>query len=118
MADGAVAQVDGVVGRGDDAFIPFALDDDQGDEVVIALGESRGEGARNGAYQLFEFWMGDTGFSPAGEVDSVGGLGDSSGRGDLVGRPGAGWGRGGCLGRAGIVGGGVGLDGSRHDSLY
>lgn len=118
MADGAVAEVDGVDGGGYDGFV---FRDNERNEVVVATGEGGGESARHGSDKALKLGLRDAGFSPGGEVNALRGGGDGGRGGDLVsGQRLAGlYGR--VAGRAGCRRAGnsrIGLRGDRHNSLY
>ena len=69
MADGAIAEIDGVGGR-DQGFA--GVGNGERNEVVGAAAQSRREGAGHGANEAFEVGVGDACFAPCGEADAVG----------------------------------------------
>jgi GAF domain-containing protein len=84
MADGAVAQIDGVAGS-DHGVV--GVGDGQGNEVVGAMLERGSEHGGNGADQALEIGVGDARLAPHGVVNSVWRLGHGHLRGHLLRRP-------------------------------
>jgi hypothetical protein len=82
--------------------VPSAMT--SGTKKVGALGDGRGEGARDGANQAFQIGVTDAGFSPGGVVNAVGRFGDGGGSGDFIRRPGS--------RRSGRLGGGFRVGGT------
>ena len=84
MADGAIAEFDGVGGRNHGLA---GIGDGQGNEVVGAMGECRRERGRHRAHQAFQVGLGDACLSPRGIMNAVGGGADLNLGGHLFGMP-------------------------------
>ena len=84
MADGAVAQLNGV-GGGDQ--ILAGVGNGERNEVVGALAQRGGERRGDGADKPLEIAFGDAGFAPGGVVNAVGCGEHGDLRGDFLRRP-------------------------------